>query len=320
MRSIKSKLSPVTCGIPQGSVLGPLLFLIYINGIFSVKLFGTLQCFADDTVLVYGESNFRMLKSKMTADLETLKTFFSNINLSINFTKTKFIIFKRINMKLFDFFEEIEVQNRIVSRVSQYNYLGIVIDENLNWLPHIKHIASKISPIVAAIKKIRHYINRTSLMLLYYAFVHSRFTYLLPIWGTAPSIHFSSLVYIQNRALKFINFRNVLYPTTKLYSNELLSITQLINYESILTVYKIKNNLLKSNFPLIANIEITNRSTRNADKIRLPNYIKQTAQNSLYYNGIKLFNNLPEGLSRTELISKFKRDLKEYVFTNCSIV
>jgi hypothetical protein len=143
-------------------------------------------------------------------------------------------------MNLSDVFNDIKVSNNTIMGVNQYNYLGLTIDTNLNWSPHIKDLSSKLSPTVGVLKKARYFLNKNTLMLIYSASINSRFPYLLPIWGTAAASHFSSLVYIQNRVLKFINFRNALYPTVNLYSDKFLSISQFKVYESILTVYKIK--------------------------------------------------------------------------------
>jgi hypothetical protein len=72
--------------------------------------------------------------------------------------------------------------------------LGIIIDENLNWQSHIQYITKKIAPTIAVLKKAKHCLNRSTLMLIYFSQIHSWFTYLLPIWGTAPCSHFSTLV------------------------------------------------------------------------------------------------------------------------------
>ena len=101
------------------------------------------------------------------------------------------------------------------------------------------------------------------------------------------------------------SFLNYLTPTKELYSNTLLSFSQKIIYESIFNIFKIKNSLVKSNFDLVRNINISARNTRSSEDLRLPNYKKALAQKSIYYRGIDLYNLLPSNITQITDIAKF---------------
>jgi hypothetical protein len=144
INDIDSTYGLIRRGVPQGSVLGPLLFTIYINNIFKLQLHGKPQCFADDTVLVYAENDFTILKQKMEQDLQTLHTWLNMMSLSLNIEKTKFILFRRKNQNLDNIFDTITIENidnpEIIACTKTYNYLGLIIDECLTFSNHIKKV------------------------------------------------------------------------------------------------------------------------------------------------------------------------------------
>jgi hypothetical protein len=316
MDNIASANCNITNGVPQGSVLGPILFLIYINGIFSLKLHGTLQCFADDTAITYGEKDLVTLRRKMTEDLSSIQDWLFQRNLQLNTSKTKFMIFKKSSVYEEQFFS-VQFNDTSISSVQSYNYLGLHIDELLSFGEHVKEILRMISPYVHILKKIRYTLDKKSLELLYYAYIHSKLTYLLPIWSSSSNKLLSTLLFAQNKALRTIYFRPWLYPTKLLYSN-ILSINQLKVYESIMLIHKIKNGLLKSNLQFQTNALTSKRNTRTSQNLRPPNYRSSFGQKSVIYNGINLYNGLPDEIKKCSQLSMFKSKLKKYVASSFS--
>ena len=137
VNGMNSESLNITCGAAQGGVLSPLLFLVYINNIFFLPLEGTIQCYADDTCLTYSNKTFSGLKQSMTNDLKIITNYLYDINLVINTKKTKFIIFKTRNQNLSEEFTHITINNETVELVKSYNYLGLLIDEKMNWNEHV---------------------------------------------------------------------------------------------------------------------------------------------------------------------------------------
>ena len=191
--------------------------------------------------------------------------------------------------------------------------MGLIIDEKLNWSRHVAKVASKIAPYAGILKRIRHFVDTTTLMLIYYAYIDSHLNYVLPVWAAAPKTYLNTLKVLQNKSIKTIGFKHYLTPTSELYSPKLLAFSQKIFYESIFYIYKIKNALVKSNYDLITNIDISGRDTRSAGNLRLPKYKKSLSQNSIYYRGLALYNELPIHVKNIREIATFKKELKNYV-------
>lgn len=315
-----SELQDISFGIPQGSVLGPLLFNIYANGIFDLNLNGQIQLFADDTALIYGERDFNTLKRKMTEDITRLSSWLSNLNLHINFEKTKFIIFKLNTSNYRNAFYSIKIGQNTILATNNYCYLGLEIDNLMSWSLHIETVCNKISKYVFLLKRLRFTLNKSTLFMFYHAFIYSRILYMLPIWGQAAKTHISCVQYLQNKAIKFINFLHPLTATNSLYSEPILSIHQLYIFESIFLIFKMKNNFIRTNFPLIPNFQVTGRNTRTSSHIRLPPYRSRIAQKSIFYNGISLFNSLPDSIKLVTGIAEFKKLARSHVATTYPIV
>lgn len=142
IKNIISKLETVLCGVPQGSILGPLLFLIYINDIGRLKLNGKLELFADDSAIIYEENNPKELSKLIIEDLETLYSWFTMNKLSFNATKTVYMLFTKPSIEVMNL--NIELGTEKIRRVSTTQYLGVTLDENLKWEDHINQMLPKL--------------------------------------------------------------------------------------------------------------------------------------------------------------------------------
>jgi hypothetical protein len=246
-------------------------------------------------------------------DLAILIPWLSSINFAINFKKTKFIIFRNGRIDISNVFRSLKYGPNTISSTSEYEYLGLSIDQRLNWSSHVSKISRKISFFVYQLRRIRHSINRKTLLMVYFAYIKSHLTYLVPIWGSAAKVYLNCLQVLQNKAIKYMNFLPSDTPSRSLYNDSLLSLKQLYNYESIFLIHKMRCNLIKCNVPLLTNFSVTGRNTRAAHHLRVPRFFTAGAQKSVFYKGLKLYNSLPEDIKSIASISEFKSKLKTHV-------
>ena len=158
----------MTCGVPQGSVLGPLLFIIYTNDLpMSIK-HSRCVLFADDTTIYYSSNNLDDLYNKINHDLYTVADWFRANKLTLNISKTNYVIFtksaqERIKNK------SIQIGNDTINKVTHVRFLGIIIDEMLDWHRHIDHCTNKISSGLYAINTAKNIMPAKQLKTLYYS-------------------------------------------------------------------------------------------------------------------------------------------------------
>ena len=159
-----STLLSVTCGVPQGSILGPKLFIVYINDICNASSILKLILFADDTNVFYSGVDIQTLCECINRELNNLHVWLSVNKLSLNVDKTNYILFG--NRKYIDNVC-ISMNNSIITRVRATQFLGVIIDEKLTWKDHISLVRSKLAKTVGILYRVRHLLNRSALFILY---------------------------------------------------------------------------------------------------------------------------------------------------------
>ena len=193
-----SDIHYVKCGVPQGSILGPLLFILYMNDICSVsKLLFTLL-YADDTCVMLSGKDLNDLIAVFNVELISLCDWLKSNKLSLNTQKTFFMVFHRARLKSANC-NELIIDNASITRVYSAKYLGIIIDVKFNWIEHITYINNKISKAIGIMYKARQYLNKSSLVNLYYSYVYPYLTYCIEVWGCAYPTHLQCLFLLQKK-------------------------------------------------------------------------------------------------------------------------
>ena len=178
------------CGVPQGSILGPLLFLLYINDMHRASNVVSTITFADDTNLFLSHTNIKELFNLMNIELEKFNEWFKSNKLSINADKTKFILFhkSRQSMNLSLKLPDLKINNVLIEQKEYLKFLGVIIDQNLSWKQHISVLEPKLSRAIGILYKSRPYLNEAIRKQLYFGLVHSHLNYANICWGsTHPS-------------------------------------------------------------------------------------------------------------------------------------
>ncbi len=205
--NIQSTSQTITCGVPQGSVLGPLLFIIYTNDLPNSLIHSKCILFADDTTLYNTGTDERQLRLQIENDLTTLNDWFCANKLSLNVQKTHFMVFGA-KMNKFEI-NSICLGNEVIERVDHAKFLGIYIDDGLEWDQHIHYVAKKIASGSYAINATKRILSINNLKLIYFSLVHSHLLYRALIWGSANQYRLNRLEILQKKCMR--NICNVAY-------------------------------------------------------------------------------------------------------------
>lgn len=224
INNINSSLLDIVLGVPQGSILGPLLFLIYINDLPYSSLL-TSFLFADDTTLLHADSDIKSLYNTVNAEFSKITNYFRQNLLSIHPGKTKYILFSSNrnllanansnNLKVIindnnageNNQSRIHTLERITGEEDNpaIKFLGLYIDPNLNFKFHTSIIRKKISSALFFMRKAKHILNKKALTSIYYALVHSHLIYAIQVWSTCSQANINMLFKLQKKAIRLIH-------------------------------------------------------------------------------------------------------------------
>ena len=221
----------ITCGVPQGSILGPILFIIYINDMHNALQKCLVHHFADDTNLLFSHKNPKIIQKVMNKELKFLFDWLCANRLSLNVGKTEFVLFHPPRLKL---------ENRIILKLNRtkifasrkIKYLGLIIDDMLTWKAHVSELAKKLSRSVGMLYKIRENCPQSVLYSLYHSIFNSHLTYGLPVWGNADNIYLEKIRLLQKKAVRAITFSDFNAHSLPLLKDlEILSLSDLFQYQ-----------------------------------------------------------------------------------------
>lgn len=316
LQHVSSDYKQVTTGVPQGSVIGPIAFILYINDLFQLPLHGKPKAFADDFILMYDEEDEETMASKMKEDLQLLYDWFCANSLAMNVEKTKYMIFadprKQVDLSKFD----LTVNDTALERVDEYKYLGLHLTSSLNWSSHVNFMATKIASMVGALRKVAPYLHQQTLLSVYYAHIHSHLVYMAHIWGSTSNQLLNILRVLQNKAIRVIfqkEYSALGVHTVDIYKRYgILPVQQLVSYSAAVMMYKIKNNLIKSDIELQLNENFHGYDTRRKNDLHLPKPRNETGKAALPYRGATIFNDLPKEIREVINLFLFKKRLKAF--------
>ena len=192
----------IQCGVPQGSVLGPLLFLIYINDLPSCieKSNSTTILYADDTSIILTESNLTAFNLHFNVTFSQINAWFNKNLLHLNLNKTQFIEFKSKNKLLPT--DSLITCNNNLSNVKSTKFLGLIIDDTLNWHLHVEFLLKRLSKAIYVLRYLKYFLYVETLKIIYFAQIHSLIRYGIIFWGNSAGG--SKVFHLQKKILRII--------------------------------------------------------------------------------------------------------------------
>ena len=202
--SSTSSESNVDYGVPQGSILGPLLFIIYIDDIVKHLNHCSVHLYADDTVIYFSHKDIPTIESVINSELRSIYEWLCNSKLSLNCDKTVSMLFGSPKMLSKCNQLSLNVNGKNILHVHCMKYLGLVLDPSLKWNLHIEQMCIRISKLVRLLSRLRHTINLSNLKIVYNSIILPIFDYGDILYGTACAKYTESLQKLQNRACRII--------------------------------------------------------------------------------------------------------------------
>ena len=311
--SVRSEIKGIKCGVPQGSILGPTLFILYINDIRNVSDVLQFILFADDTNVFYTNDDLNTIENTMNNELKKLNTWFNVNKLSLNVSKTKYMIFhscnKKVNKQI-----DIRLNETLIERVEVTKFLGILIDECLTWKKHINNIDGKIAKNIGVMYKLSSLVNEKVLNLMYCTVILPYLTYCNIIWGNTYKSNLKKLETLQKKAIRImgnIGFREHTNPV--FHKFKCLKLEDLINLKNLSVIYKANGKELPQNVQSLFTkcSQIYNYNTRSHEREFFKKYHKLTLKNMSCINkGIVLWRGLNNSIKEASDITKFKNQYK----------
>ena len=299
-----SKPRDITTGVPQGSILGPLLFLVFINDLPRSSNDLEFLIFADDTAISVEGHDSRQVQHTIDTELPQVHSWLISNKLTLNINKTHYMVTHPSRAKSSI---RIKINNIELEEVKETKFLGVTIDNNLHWKSQIQDIKVKISKIVGVIHKVKKQMDRESLKQIYMSLMYPHLLYCSSVWGGAYQTCLQDLFVTQKKAVRAITNSQKYEHTNPLFHQyNLLKLQDIISMQTLLFVYNaITTCPLSIDYRYVSRSIETRRSQ--AMDLLLPRCRTSHAQQSVLVRGVKLWNKLPINAKKANSKATFKK-------------
>lgn len=326
----QSSTMPLKYGVPQGSILGPLLFIIYINDIPEVHRLAKFILYADDANIIISGKDTVELQNKFDTLSKTLEIWVSANGLALNLKKTNYMVFSKQKI---DLPFKPSISNYHIERKESARFLGVIIDEKLSWKQHISAVKAKMSRYVGVMFKLKGILPLAARKNIFQSFVQSHINYCSLVWGLGPKGNIEPLFCEQKKAMRALmpGYRNNYYKNGKCpchtkpaFSDyNILTVPMVILKNVLLFMHKVHNfpqllppsilNIISEDAPIPGSTHESCTGWLNNNSVMLPS--KSIAyKGPLFYAGILpkliLFR---DGNITFKSIASFKTSIKKYL-------
>ncbi|MCG7869794.1 MAG: hypothetical protein JAY74_25915 [Candidatus Thiodiazotropha taylori] len=316
IKNTKSDSKDIICGVPQGSILGPLLFLIFINDLPLIlqNVVAATDLYADDTTIYDVQSDKQTLENNLQKSLNLLKQWCKENGMLLNTNKTKVMLItsrrKRLNLK--DKSLMLKYNDLDLKVVNNDKILGINIDENLIWNSQYQQVVKKVSSHLWLLSQISSYLTIEYRLLFYNAYIRPHFDYCSVIWGNSTCFNINKITKLQRRACKLILRNEYLTLEEARDRLKILSFTESVFLQKAKVMYKVANNIAPEYLTDLFQMRSCNtddtisnlRSISNRNFL-IPKPKIDLFKNSMSYSGALIWNSIPLEIKNATTLSSF---------------
>jgi len=306
-----SKTVLTNIGVPQGSILGPLLFILYVNDFSNISNKLSFIQFADDTSIFASGPSLSEIGKNIEAEMKCICEWLQNNRLTLNVTKTNYMVMCAKN-KTIDTSLSIKINNMEIECVHETKFLGVIIDDKCLYKSHINYIANKISKFVGILHRAKGILDIQSLKVLYFTLVQPYFTYCLTIWGHTYESYLSRLYALQKKIIRIISREKYDAHTKPLFkSHKIMRINELYNYFISTLVYRSRRGEIP--FPFKDYFK-NNIGSRIAINLKPAKYKRKACEFSIKSMGPKIWNSLSSDVKNSSSLRNMKKKMKAILF------
>ena len=311
--SVGSKVSsvkPINIGVPQGSILGPILFLIFINDLPSSTVNFTTTLFADDTTLSIANNDYNDLVPILNRELSNVQEWIGKNRVTVNVEKTELMIISNKNTNHNN--NQIIFNDEYLKFTDCSMFLGLKLDSKLKFAGHISHICGKIAKNIGIFSKIRYNLPQKARLNFYFSLIFPYISQNIIIWGKAYNCHLEPLIVLQKRMIRLISDSDYLEHTDPLfYRLKILKINDIYKYFAGIYMHKsLKMNKYRTQHSL---------NTRNRNLAQPVFQSLTLGQQSISYMGPKTWNNFPDDIRCIDSLKVFKIRLRTYLINQYNL-
>ena len=310
INGVNSATQNIKIGVPQGSILGPLLFLIYINDLSEILDSGDNILFADDATHLDWGDDFYIVKNRMNQSLNIISQWFLANKLSVNVIKSEAMVFTRKNL-YFPLPPLLLLNNPLPYNFS-FKFLGLHIDFKLNWRIHVQRIRTKLSSACGILFQIRNKISRYVAKIIYLSLCLPYLQYCNILWASGSASNLTPIFNCQKKIIRIILKKGRREPSTPLFKKlKLLKLCDVNNLNSAQFVYKSIHELIPSPISFVQQAPGP-YNLRHREVLYVPFTRSKQSQRFILVRGAKLWNDLPLEMRTCRTINSFKKRLKRY--------
>lgn len=310
------KILAVDCD-PQGSVLGAILFILYINDMPSQLRNAFINLFADDTLIYLHGKNLDAMRDQMNCELQRISQWLRLNKLKLNVSKTKMMIIR--GSSTCTSMNSIMVDGEVIETEQEFKYLGVIIDDGLSFKPNVDYVCKKVSKKVGVLSRLARYITMGARISIYKSVITPHFDFCATLLYLSDESSFERMQKLQNRAMRAILMCKKLTPIrTMLDALDLLNVKQRVHEATLKFIHKLKHGGLPDylNEMVTYNRDIHQYPTRSSNNFWITCKKSAKARNSVFHKGLIEFNSLPGDVKDERSVGLFKSKLRRFLKTN----